>query len=464
VAKNNKQVLVLGAGPAGLAAAHFTQSRGHEVTLVERGPLVGGKGASREVGNFVLDFGPHAYHPREDEIDKLVLEAAGSDYFLTSVEMKLVVGGQLMNYPFRMGEALKKLSPWQSARILIDYLIARTLIHFRKGTADSFEAWGRRQFGETLYRMCFGDYTERVWGIPAAELSVELAKRKLPKMALGDVLRQVILRDPHKMHAHLFGKLFGYHRKGIGKVYEEIASQIRRGGGSILFETEVEAIRQGSDSRPQVELTGRHASVRDFDLVVSTIPLSRLANVCAPLDQTSTHQGKELKFRDILLVYVSIPKRQFSPAHWIYLVDERFSFSRISEQRNLSAECAPDNETLLTLEISLPPHSTMRGWAKERFHELVAKDLSFFGIGSAEFSVFEVKELKEAYPVYSRGYEQSLRSCLVQLSTFPWLITTGRQGLFRDVDMHEAMHLAKNAVDALLDGAPERFYRELKLL
>ena len=39
-----KKVVVLGGGPAGLAAAHELSARGVEVTVLERAPWVGGPG------------------------------------------------------------------------------------------------------------------------------------------------------------------------------------------------------------------------------------------------------------------------------------------------------------------------------------------------------------------------------------------------------------------------------------
>ena len=59
---SNKTVVIIGAGPCCLSAAYYAQKAGHKVILLEKTDIAGGKGGSRKYKNFVVDFGPHAYH------------------------------------------------------------------------------------------------------------------------------------------------------------------------------------------------------------------------------------------------------------------------------------------------------------------------------------------------------------------------------------------------------------------
>ena len=452
-----KRLVVLGGGPAGLAAAHFAQERGYAVTLVERHPWIGGKGASRRSRGYVLDFGPHAYHPRTRAINELIERHAGDDYLLGPVRMELVLAGRTLQYPFRLVEGLRKLPAGLSARIVAGFLAARVRRLFAPPPTQSFRTWGEGQFGTALYRLCFGDYTERVWGVSADELSVELARRKLPRLSIRALLREILFRRS-TIHAHLFGNDFGYHRLGIGSVFEAIAEGIEERGGRILRGHDVTSLRLGPDGRVAgVSLDGPHGpSEVPCDGVVSTIPLTRLGELLEDAGRGDDSPGGRLEFRSIVLAYAALRRPQFSKAHWTYLVDGRFHFQRISEQKNLSAACCPADTTMLTLEtseLSCPP-------GEPELRRQVEEDLGFFGVRGDEIESLESFHLADAYPIYRSGYATVLARALERLGTIGNLVSTGRQGLFLDIDMHDAMVLGRLGVEALgREGAAE-FHRD----
>jgi protoporphyrinogen oxidase len=78
---------------------------------------------------------------------------------------------------------------------------------------DSFEEWGVRNLGRTLYDLCFGIYSERVWGLPTSQISSKQAQR-VAKLNLKNIILRTlgIKADP----ATYFTKYF-YPRKGISR-------------------------------------------------------------------------------------------------------------------------------------------------------------------------------------------------------------------------------------------------------
>ena len=60
------RVIVLGGGPAGLAAALELAERGIQVTLLERQDRVGGNAGSFSLAGFNVDYGSHRLHPASD--------------------------------------------------------------------------------------------------------------------------------------------------------------------------------------------------------------------------------------------------------------------------------------------------------------------------------------------------------------------------------------------------------------
>jgi len=55
---STKSVIIIGAGPGGLAAAILLAGRGFRVKVIERLPTVGGRTSSLKEGPYTFDLGP----------------------------------------------------------------------------------------------------------------------------------------------------------------------------------------------------------------------------------------------------------------------------------------------------------------------------------------------------------------------------------------------------------------------
>ena len=57
------EIAVIGSGPAGLMAALRANELGHDVTVFEASPSIGGMSASFEINGMRVDYGSHRLHP-----------------------------------------------------------------------------------------------------------------------------------------------------------------------------------------------------------------------------------------------------------------------------------------------------------------------------------------------------------------------------------------------------------------
>jgi len=209
-----KHVVIIGAGPCGLSAGVALADKNISVTILERRNHVGGAGATRRHKDVFVDYGPHLYHPNSDEITNIVKRFSDGQYFESDMRQQLFLKGKLLSYPLKMQEALFKLSPITNARIICDYVIQRIFNFISPKEVISFEDWGVQSFGRTLYDMCFGNYTKKVWGIDPSLLSSRLAAEKLSKLSLRKIIINLI-RGWDKMEGYLGVRNYGYHQKGI---------------------------------------------------------------------------------------------------------------------------------------------------------------------------------------------------------------------------------------------------------
>src|SRR5262249_60021636 len=122
----------------------------------------------------------------------------------------------------------------------------------------SFEEWGVRNLGRTLYDLCFGIYSARVWGLPTGQISSKQAQR-VAKLNLKNIILRTlgIKADP----ATYFTK-YMYPRHGISVLYESMATEIRQAGGCLFLATPGVALeRDGHGGLPPAAFqtpAGRH--------------------------------------------------------------------------------------------------------------------------------------------------------------------------------------------------------------
>ena len=110
------------------------------------------------------------------------------------------------------------VSDWSSrSRCGLSFLWVR--VHPPKDL-DTFEGWTARAFGWRLYRKFFKAYTEKVWGIPAAEIKADWAAQRIKSLTLGNVIKNALAPSRNKARITSLIEEFHYPRLGPGMMWE----------------------------------------------------------------------------------------------------------------------------------------------------------------------------------------------------------------------------------------------------
>ena len=282
--RNGSPVVVLGAGPAGMSAGWRLAERGSPTTVLERDPLVGGMGKTLQLGGYGVDFGPHTFHIRETDESRAVIQSIkpffGHEPLILTRGTRVFLQGKYYIYPLELLQVLFGVRLSLSARIFFDYVVAtvKTMVSQPKAE-DSFEEWGVRNLGRTLYDLCFGIYSERVWGLPTSQISSKQAQR-VAKLNLKNIILRTlgIKADPA---AHFTEYM--YPRAGISDLYENMAARFQACGGHLLLDAPAVCLQR--DGSRIVSVTyrrnGSEATVPCRG-VVSTLPLPMLVRMITP--------------------------------------------------------------------------------------------------------------------------------------------------------------------------------------
>ncbi len=447
-----QRVVVLGAGPAGISAAWRLTKLGYPVTVLERDGAVGGMGRTVKLGDYAVDFGPHTFHIRETPESKEILKTI-TPFFgespLTLVRgTRVLLRGKEYVYPLEMLQVLFGVSPLLSARILIDYSVATIKSLFAPSKKeDSFEEWGVRNLGRTLYDLCFGIYSARVWGLPTGQISSKQAQR-VAKLNLKNIILRTlgIKADP----TTYFTKYF-YPRAGISQLYEGMAAEVRAAGNQVLLDSPAIRVERENDRVRRVRYTtAAGEQCIDCDILLSTLPLPALVNmVSPPLPQAIIDHAARLRYRSLKLIYIALKRPQLTDYHWVYLLDEQFRVNRMSEQKNVSPEMVPKDRTILCIELSLWRDEPLWKASDEEIYRLALGDLMKMGYGVTESEVdaYYVTDIPTAYPVYELNFEDHLIPVLEGVHEMRNVMTLGRHGLFLNNSMDDNVGLGFQIAD-----------------
>jgi len=458
------KVVILGAGPAGISAAWRLTKLGYPVTVLERDGAVGGMGRTIKVGDYDVDFGPHTFHiratPESKEILKTITPFFGENPLTLVRGTRVLLRGKEYVYPLEILQVLFGVNPMLSALILFDYSMATIKSFFAPAKKeDSFEEWGVRNLGRTLYDLCFGIYSARVWGLPTSQISSKQAQR-VAKLNLKNIILRTlgIKADP----ATYFTKYF-YPRKGISLLYEGMANEITAAGNQICLNSPAVRIeREGDQARRIVYATdGREQSI-DCDILLSTLPLPALVKMMSPaLPQNVIDHAARLRYRSLKLIYIALKRPRLTDYHWVYLLDDDYRVNRMSEQKNVSPDMVPADRTILCIELSLWKDEPLWNASDEEIYRIALTDLMKMGYGVTEDEVdsYYVTQIATAYPVYELNFEDHLIPVLQGVHEIRNLMTLGRHGLFLNNSMDDNVGLGFQIADHIdTKGADSRVW------
>ena len=99
----HKKIIIIGAGPTGLGAAHRLYELGYkDWEIYEKNPYIGGLAASfKDTKSFTWDIGGHVLFSRYEYIDRLVDKLLGDEYLLHVREAWIWLLDCWVPYPFQ---------------------------------------------------------------------------------------------------------------------------------------------------------------------------------------------------------------------------------------------------------------------------------------------------------------------------------------------------------------------------
>lgn len=429
-------LVVLGAGPAGLAAAWRAARRGMSVVVLERADRVGGLAASFEVAGIRVDHGSHRLHPATPP--HILADLRGllrDDLQQRPRNGRLRIADRFVGFPLKGAELALRLPPYMIAKI------ARDTVAPRAAEDDSFAAVLRAGLGPTLYEALYAPYAMKLWGLPGEEIDGDQARKRVAADSPWKIAGRIVRGGPGGQ-----GKIYHYPRRGFGQIAEALADAAADAGAQIRLSTACEQI---SATRDGVIVVLAGGGVLSAGHVFSTIPMPTLARLVRPGPPAGVlDAAAHLRFRAMVLVYAVHEGGRWSGFDAHYLPGPDTPVTRISEPTNYRVSAAdPTDRSVVCFEIPCTVGDEL--WSLDDPTELITDCLARSGLPPLTLGELVVRRLPHVYPVYRRGYAAHLASLDLWIRQIPRVTTFGRLGLFAHDNTHHAIAMAYDAVDAL---------------
>lgn len=452
------RVYVLGAGLAGLSCAWRLARGGAEVVVLEKEEVIGGCARSFHWKDTIHDMGPHRWFSRNPELISHLEDLMGGNLTTLDRLSRIFLYKKYFDYPLTTTNVVTNLPPWVLARAFLDYFAIRIRNRIKPIPDDNFENWTRKRFGNTLYKLFFGTYTEKAWGMSATQISADWASQRISLLSLMDAAKRMIFKPrASKQTAEEVTSFWYPKRGGIGELSQRYREEIEKAGGSVLTDVDILAVEH--DGASVTEVRYRHAGevARErVDHVVSTIPCTDLVRLMDPGAPAAVRASNDaLRYKAIKFVFLDVQRDSITKDHWVYIPQKELRTHRLSEAKNFNPRNAPRGRTVLACEVTCFKGDDVWEMGAEEATAMVVSDLAVLGLVERnEVLDSHVYNLEHAYPLYDLSYKPHVTAVLDYIDSFDNLTSTGRQGRYKYNNMDHSMEMGLSAGAAILAGDP----------
>lgn len=456
--------LIIGAGPAGLAAAMTLCDAGQPFTVVERAEVVGGlaKTYRFQEGDalFLTDNGPHRFFSQNPVLYRFIEGLLQERWIQVPRRTRQYIDGKFYDYPINPTQALRNVGLGRASRMVGDYALSRVRYGLLDRPIHTFEDHIVAHFGRSLGELNMINYTEKIWGVPASTLHPDWASQRISGLSLRSAARDLVQRTvgwPRGDQVKTLVDSFYYPETGSGLVYEVIQDKVQAAGNPVWLKTHPTAIHHDGRRITGVDLDrqGETVSLSPAHLVES-IPLPEMVRLLRPAPPPEVlAAAASLRARSQVYLFLTLDKPQVTDCQWIYFPDSTIPFGRISEMRNFSDKMSPPGKTSLFVEYFCFRDEPIWTMDADALLALTLTSLTAMGFCTRDdVRQHYLMKARDIYPIYDLDYRAPLRRVQDWLDGLENLYYIGRPGRFRYNNQDHSLEMGMLAAQGILEGRP----------
>ncbi len=380
------RVIVIGAGPMGLAAAYQAMKDGHDVQLLEAANEPGGMAAHFDFGGISIE---KFYH--------FVCRADRPTFEILS---ELGLADRMHWVSTSMGFFFKnRLNPWGDPIALLRLPDTGLLTKLRYGIfaltcthRSTWPALETKSAKEWLIQWCGVKGYEEFWR-PLLDFKFYEFAGIISAAWIWNRVRRV-----GKSRKSVMQEEIGYIEGGSQTLVDALVSAITSGGGRILLGS---GVQQVTTAGGQVTGVNTAAGPIPADYVISTIPIPAIPNLVPDLPSEWKRKYAAIKNIGICCVIFKL-SRSVSPYFWINITDPAHEIPGVIEFTNLR-KVGP---SILYVPYYMPVTNRKFAWSDEELVEDAFQCLRRIRpeLTKADLIDAKVARLRHAQPICEVGF------------------------------------------------------------
>lgn len=316
---NNKKIAVLGAGPMGLAVAYQLVKDGFSPVVFEAGDRVGGMTASFDFDGLDIERFYHFHCTSDNDFLNILDELGIEDKFhWKETKMGFYWNGIVSEW----GNPISLLKfPGLSLLAKFRYGLHAFLSSKRNNWAelDKQEAtsWIKKWVGEEAYSVLW----KKLFDYKFYEYSDQLSAAWIWSR----------IRRIGRSRYSLFREKLGYLDGGSQTLLFALVNYIEGFGGEIRLQKSVEEIVV---NRRKIQGLKTEDGYEDFDIVISTIPISFIPDIAPSLDKDLLKKFQAVKNIAVVCAIAKL-RTQLTENFWLNINDAEMDIPGLVEYSNL---------------------------------------------------------------------------------------------------------------------------------
>lgn len=505
----NKNVVIVGAGPAGLTAGlELLRAGWRDVVILEASSDLGGISKTIAHNGNRIDIGGHRFFSKSDWVmdwrRQLMPVAApaeareGDAYRLSYQGQSRLIGangfqgresdadvmllrnrlsriyfaGKFLDYPLKPNlDMVKQLGVARCTGFATSYAAAKV---FPRAPEASLEDFLINRFGRRLYHQFFKEYTEKVWGVPCTEITSEWGAQRIKSISVGKLIGSVARKviggggaEPTSLIEN-----FLYPKCGPGQMWETAGRKFESMGGRIIRDAAVTELIRQDNKVTAVGTRGTDGVKRTWGAshVISTMPIKELVEAMTPgVPDEVAQVASGLQYRDFItvgLLYRKMcrttasvhPRAHYPGDNWIYIQEPGVKVGRLQIFNNWSPYMVADPETAwVGLEFFAKDGDEVWSMSDSDLKQLAVHEMEKLGLALQRDALDAVVvRMPKAYPGYFGAAYSKFDVVRTYLDAIPNLFLVGRNGMHRYNNQDHSMLSAKCAVEHILHAKTDK--------
>ena len=329
-----KQVAIIGAGVSGLTVAHMLAKKGYSTTIFEKESQPGGLIRCKRINGSLFHIcGGHIFNSKRQDVLEWFWSIFNRDVEFSKANRNSIVF---------MENGLKIPYPIENHMYFFDEKIQKEfiddLIKISQKTNNSPQNFGdflKQRFGETLYRLYFKPYNEKIWRKDLNSVPLSWLEGKLPMPTVTEMIYNNINHVEEKAFVH---STFWYEKKNGSQFLADKLAE----GLNIKYNTPINSIEYINNKW--------NINKMIFDYVIFCGNIKDLPTFVTGLNlQKYKEDIEKLEYHGTTSVFCKIDSNPYS---WIYQPSKQHESHRIICTGNFAESNNAEGIMTATIEFT----------------------------------------------------------------------------------------------------------------